>query len=233
VKGDLLAQYLPAKAPEGAERTKLVKETVAALSTEKAAFVERQTAETAASSEASDYAISLIRKGDEVDHIVPIALHPEFGNEIGNLQLLPESENASKGASMDAAGIEHLRRLQQLPIVAGSKLAPPKAEVPLPESSGAQSAISDPATSPGWSLFGGTLLYQGKEVSANVDWDAARWKLSRERFIEERVWIEKERVFGTARRDEYARLREHRLTRATEQERRIVQEMLKTYLPSQ
>jgi hypothetical protein len=106
----------------------------------------------------------------------------------------------------------------------------------LPEPAGDESPnpqpIDAPATRPGWSIIGGTLLYQGKEISKNVDAEAAKWKLSRDRFIEERVWIEKERVFGSNQRDEYARLRDQRLTRVSEQERVIIDQMVRTYSQS-
>lgn len=60
-KGELLAQYLPAKAPEGAERAALVKEAVAFATEEQAAFDAKQKAETVATTEAADYAIRATR----------------------------------------------------------------------------------------------------------------------------------------------------------------------------
>lgn len=56
-RGDLLAAYLPAKAPEGEARAKLVAEVVEEAKAQKAAFEAKQQAEAAASAQAADYAI--------------------------------------------------------------------------------------------------------------------------------------------------------------------------------
>jgi HNH endonuclease len=47
----------------------------------------------------------------EIDHIVPVARYPQFANELANLQLLPQSQNRSKG---DRMGEVENQKLQEL-----------------------------------------------------------------------------------------------------------------------
>jgi hypothetical protein len=47
----------------------------------------------------------------EVDHIVPVAVHPEFRNEIANLELMPRTLNRRKGSKMGARQWDYLRKL--------------------------------------------------------------------------------------------------------------------------
>jgi hypothetical protein len=63
-RGDLLAQYLPAKAPEGAEAKAVVERAIVYANEERAAFESKQQAEMANASEAADYAIRATRKAD-------------------------------------------------------------------------------------------------------------------------------------------------------------------------
>jgi hypothetical protein len=48
----------------------------------------------------------------EIDHIVPLAVYPQFANELANLQLLPTSQNRSKGDRMGNAEYRKLEELQ-------------------------------------------------------------------------------------------------------------------------
>jgi hypothetical protein len=50
----------------------------------------------------------------EIDHIVPLARYPQFGDELANLQLLPQSQNRSKGDRMGAVEFLKLKELQEL-----------------------------------------------------------------------------------------------------------------------
>lgn len=47
----------------------------------------------------------------EVDHIVPVAVAPEFGNWIGNLEFMPRTLNRRKGAKMGERQWSHYRKL--------------------------------------------------------------------------------------------------------------------------
>jgi hypothetical protein len=49
----------------------------------------------------------------EIDHIVPLSRYPEFANDLANLQLLPQSQNRSKGDRMGALEFEKLKELQR------------------------------------------------------------------------------------------------------------------------
>jgi len=50
----------------------------------------------------------------EIDHIIPLARYPEFANDLANLQLLPESQNRTKGDRMGAVEFGKLKVLQGL-----------------------------------------------------------------------------------------------------------------------
>jgi hypothetical protein len=50
-----------------------------------------------------------------VDHIVPLARHPQFANELANLQLMPAIQNRAKGDRMGKVEMEKLAELQRLP----------------------------------------------------------------------------------------------------------------------
>lgn len=65
---------------------------------------------------------------------------------------------------------------------------------------------ADPAaagSAPTWSMIGGTLLYGGKELTRNIDAEAARWNLPREVFVEERAWIAKQLRYGAGQEADY------------------------------
>lgn len=62
-KGALLAQYLPAKAPEGVERAALVAESVELAKQERAAFEAKTRQDAVSSAEAADYAVRVTRTG--------------------------------------------------------------------------------------------------------------------------------------------------------------------------
>lgn len=159
-------------------------------------------------------AIASIRGQDQevqVDYIVPIDAYPRYGNEIANLHLVLPSEERKPGAALSDTESWHLRRLEKLWNGA-----------PLSREQGTASNATASATAvvkPGWSIIGGSLLYQGREITTDVDRDAARWGLNRELFIQERVWAEKERLFGAEQGDEYARLQSERLKSKSDRER--------------
>jgi len=46
----------------------------------------------------------------EIDHIVPIAVVPELGNEIANLEMMPRTLNRRKGAKVGQRQMDYLRR---------------------------------------------------------------------------------------------------------------------------
>jgi hypothetical protein len=48
----------------------------------------------------------------EVDHIVPIALAPELGNEIANLELMPRTLNRRKGIKVGARQLDYARKFR-------------------------------------------------------------------------------------------------------------------------
>lgn len=48
----------------------------------------------------------------EVDHIVPVAVAPEFANWIGNLEFMPRTLNRRKSGSMGERQWSHLRKLR-------------------------------------------------------------------------------------------------------------------------
>jgi hypothetical protein len=47
----------------------------------------------------------------EIDHIVPVALAPELGNEIANLELMPRTLNRRKGTKIRARQMDQARKL--------------------------------------------------------------------------------------------------------------------------
>ena len=59
----------------------------------------------------------------EVDHIVPIALAPELGNELANLELMPRSLNRRKGASVGERQIAYARKLSAAGLLTHEALA--------------------------------------------------------------------------------------------------------------
>lgn len=50
----------------------------------------------------------------EVDHIVPVALAPELGNEMANLELMPRTLNRRKGTKVGARQMEQARKLAKV-----------------------------------------------------------------------------------------------------------------------
>lgn len=53
----------------------------------------------------------------EVDHIVPIALVPQLGNEIANLELMPRTLNRRKGAKLGQRQLDYLRRFTEAGLI--------------------------------------------------------------------------------------------------------------------
>lgn len=49
----------------------------------------------------------------EVDHIVSVAVAPEFANRIGNLEFMPMTLNGRKSHTMGARHLSHLRKLRE------------------------------------------------------------------------------------------------------------------------
>lgn len=58
----------------------------------------------------------------EVDHIVPIALAPELGNEIANLELLPHTLNRCKGAKVGARQKDCARKFAAVGVLSAESL---------------------------------------------------------------------------------------------------------------
>jgi len=181
----------------------------------------------------------------EAEHIVPIAARPRYVNEFANLRLALSSRDEIASDRMDAAQEEHLKLLERLrdPATLPRPVRRPIAEAPsLSPDSEAPELVAKtlpaktderlPSTVPGWSLIRGTLLYRGKEISLDAAVEANRWGLPQKLFVRERVWLEKERLFGSAQAQEYAALRAQRLSNASERERQIVEKMRKIYLPA-
>lgn len=89
-----------------------------------------------------------------------------------------------------------------------------------------------PATAPAWSMIGATLLYGARELSRNIDADAARVGLPREIFVEERVWIAKQAQYGGGRAGEYEQQFAQRQERRPVALRAAVEQMRRAYLPA-
>lgn len=49
----------------------------------------------------------------EIDHIVPVSLAPEIGNELANLEMLPKPLNRAKSAKVGERQLAHAERLRQ------------------------------------------------------------------------------------------------------------------------
>jgi hypothetical protein len=48
----------------------------------------------------------------KVDHIVPIALEPQLGNEIANLEMMPRALNRRRGVKMGQRQRDYLRKFR-------------------------------------------------------------------------------------------------------------------------
>ena len=55
-----------------------------------------------------------IGESAEIDHIVPLARYPQFANELANLQVLPRSQNRSKGERMGNVEVQQLQQLLRI-----------------------------------------------------------------------------------------------------------------------
>jgi hypothetical protein len=53
----------------------------------------------------------------EVDHIIPISVAPEIGNEIANLELMPRTLNRRKGATIGSRHMQHARNLSEVGVL--------------------------------------------------------------------------------------------------------------------
>lgn len=175
-------------------------------------------------------------RGEEpvvVDHIIPVAVRPEFANELANLRLRLASASAAKGTRLDADSTNLLTRLESLPAVPqlppiGEQLIEPRGVRP-PVAMPAP-AFSDPASPPTWSLIGDTLFYRGNAVTEQVSADAAKLGLSTEVFVEERIWIEKQRLYGARQGAEYDAITEERMSGRSPAEQSAIERLRATLL---
>lgn len=53
----------------------------------------------------------------EVDHVVPIAVMPELGNEIANLEMMPRTLNRRKGAKVGQRQLDYARRFMEAGVI--------------------------------------------------------------------------------------------------------------------
>lgn len=63
-------------------------------------------------------------QGDQlsVDHIIPLAVHPDFDNVIANLELMPIRMNESKNASMGERQKDLLKKLRRAGLVQSKRI---------------------------------------------------------------------------------------------------------------
>jgi hypothetical protein len=62
-------------------------------------------------------------KNVEIDHIVPVSLAPEAGNELANLEMLPEPLNRSKSDRVGPRQLAHAETLAQAGLLTPESLA--------------------------------------------------------------------------------------------------------------
>jgi hypothetical protein len=62
-------------------------------------------------------------EGVEIDHIVPLSLAPELGNELANLEMLPRSLNRHKSNRVGERQLSHAQRLQQAGLLTTESMA--------------------------------------------------------------------------------------------------------------
>ena len=55
----------------------------------------------------------------EIDHIVPISLAPEVGNELANLEMLPKTLNREKSNRVSERQLAHAERLREAGLLTG------------------------------------------------------------------------------------------------------------------
>lgn len=53
----------------------------------------------------------------EVDHVVPIAVVPELGNEMANLEMMPRTLNRRKGAKIGQRQMDYARRFMEAGVI--------------------------------------------------------------------------------------------------------------------
>ena len=53
----------------------------------------------------------------EIDHVVPIAVLPELGNEMANLEMMPRTLNRRKGAKVGQRQMDYARRFMEAGVI--------------------------------------------------------------------------------------------------------------------
>jgi hypothetical protein len=66
----------------------------------------------------------------EIDHIVPISLAPEIGNELANLEMLPQPLNRGKSNRVGARQLAHAQTLADAGLLGAESLRRVKAHAP-------------------------------------------------------------------------------------------------------
>lgn len=59
----------------------------------------------------------------EIDHIVPVSLAPEVGNELANLEMLPKTLNREKSNRVNERQLAHAERLREAGLLTGESYA--------------------------------------------------------------------------------------------------------------
>lgn len=59
----------------------------------------------------------------EIDHVVPVSLAPELGNELANLEMLPQTINRRKSARVGERQLAHARKLSDAGLLSRESLA--------------------------------------------------------------------------------------------------------------
>lgn len=140
----------------------------------------------------------------EVDHVVPLSKFPQFANDIANLQLLPESENLSKGDKMGQFENEHLLRLKTVADEEREiqKLAIQKENERQADENKRITNLQlmshdyNFALPPRWSRINNEVFFDGKIIVSDLQGELKRQKLSEYALIDRSARSARAQAFG-------------------------------------